>query len=121
MDNISKGDLINIINEWKELEINLKNNQKILKELKNKKKNLTDKLILIMKTNEIDCFDINNGKIIYTQNKIKQTINKAYLLESINKYYNNSNDKEIENITNFILDNRQIKIKENIRCKLNSS
>ena len=34
-----------------------------IKEHRIEKKELTDSLLGIMKENEIDCFDINNGKI----------------------------------------------------------
>ena len=63
MSNNPKELLISAIKEW--IEINNKLNQvmKVAKEHRTKKKQLTDNLVAIMKNNEIDCFDINNGKI----------------------------------------------------------
>ena len=43
-----------------------------------KQKGLTDTIVKVMKAKEIDCFDINGGKLIYSQNKTKQTINKQH-------------------------------------------
>ena len=39
--------------------------QKEIKVRRNKKKELSDKLIKVMRTNDIECFDINNGKLLY--------------------------------------------------------
>jgi len=67
----SKEELVTIIKEWIENDEKVKEMQAIIKEYKNKKKNLTVTLLNIMKTNEIDCFDINSGKIVYCKSKTK--------------------------------------------------
>jgi hypothetical protein len=74
-----------------------------------------------MRSNEIDCFDINNGKLLYTQSKQKSSINRAYLLEVMSKYFQDDNSIEIDKVTDYILENRQVKIKEGIRCKLDKN
>ena len=33
-------------------------------------------LVNIMKENEIDCFDISDGKLMYTKSKVKQALSK---------------------------------------------
>ena len=96
----------------------LKNLQKQIKELKTQKNTYTDSLVEIMKTNEIDCFDINEGKIIYTQNRVKSTINKKHLMTCLEKYFENKPNIEAEDITKFILENREVKTTEGIRYKL---
>ena len=86
--------------------------------LKDRKKNLkliSNFLIDTMKTHEIDSFDINNGKLKYSQNKVKQPINKSLLLESLSKYV--SDLDSINEITQHILDSRVIKVKDNLRFK----
>lgn len=118
---ISKTELINLIKEWKQLDDELKLIQKNIKERKDKKKILSEKLVKIMKNNEIDCFDINNGKLLYTKTKVKTTINKNYLLEIMSHYFKDDDNVEIDKVTDYILDNRNVKIKEGIRCKLNKN
>jgi len=118
---ISKAELINIIKNWKQLDDELKAIQKEIKERKNKKKNLTEQLVKIMRSNDIDCFDINNGKLLYTQSKQKSSINRTYLLEVMSKYFQDDNSIEIDKVTDYILENRQVKIKEGIRCKLDKN
>ena len=70
-----------------------------------------------MKTNEIDCFDINNGKLIFCKNKTKSPLNKKVLLESLEKYFEDIPNINAEKVSEFIMENREIKIKENIRRK----
>ena len=79
----SKEELVNIIKEWIEIDDKVKELQTIIKEYKNKKKNLTLSLLTIMKNNEIDCFDINSGKIVYCKNKTKASLNKKTLIETL--------------------------------------
>ena len=83
----TKEVLVNTIKEWIDHDNEIKNLQQQIKEHRNKKKSLTDNLLEIMKDNEIDCFDINNGKIIYCKNKVKSPLNKKTLLETLEKYF----------------------------------
>jgi CTP-dependent riboflavin kinase len=55
--------LINTIKEWVSINSKEVSLQKQLKELKTSKKQLSDTLIKVMENNEIDRFDINNGKL----------------------------------------------------------
>ena len=52
-----------------EIDNEIKAGQKRLKELRQEKKQVTSVLVEVMKQNEIDCFDINDGKLVYKQNK----------------------------------------------------
>lgn len=116
--NISKAELIEIIKEWRTLDEEIKAIQKEIKVRRKKKKELSDKLIKVMRTNDIECFDINNGKLLYTKSKLKETINKSYLMKVINDYFNDDENVETEKVADYILDNRNTKVKESIRCKL---
>jgi hypothetical protein len=117
-ENITKEDLITYIKEWMQIEKEMKELQKQIKARRERKKHLTENLVVIMKKNEIDCFDINNGKLLYTKNKVKSTINKSYLLDSLGKYFENDPNIKIDDVSKFIMDNRIEKVKENIRCKM---
>jgi hypothetical protein len=118
MENKPKEKLAQNIKGWIQTEKEIKQLKKQLNELKTIKGEYTDALVDIMKTNEIDCFDINEGKIIYTQNRIKSTINKKYLLNCLEKYFENKPNIEPDDITKFILENREVKTTEGIRYKM---
>jgi len=71
-----------------------------------------------MKVNEIDCFDITDGKLLYTKNKVKQALSKKHLLSALSVYFENDQNKEkAKDIAKFVLESREIKVKENIRHK----
>jgi hypothetical protein len=113
----TKEVLVKTIKEWIDHDNQIKSLQKQIKEHRTEKKELTDSLLEIMKDNEIDCFDINNGKIVYCKNKVKTPLNKKTLLETLEKYFENIPDIDASVVSNFVLDNREVKIKEIIRRK----
>jgi len=113
----SKEQLSQNIKKWLLLDKEMKLLQKELKERKKKKNELTDVLVEIMKKNEIDCVDINDGKIMYTQSSVKSPLNKKHLLESLDKYFADDNSVPTDEIVNFILENRTVNLKESIRLK----
>jgi len=113
----TKEVLVTTIKDWIGCDDKIKGLQKQIKEHRNTKKTLTDNLVDIMKTNEIDCFDINNGKIIFTKNKVKTPLNKKSLLSTLEKYFHNNPAIDASEVSEFIFENRETKIKENIRRK----
>jgi len=112
----TKEELVENIKRWVNYDYEIKNLQKSMKEIREKKKELTKRLIDVMKNHEIDCFDINDGKLLYTKNKVKTPINKNNLMIALEKYFENES-VNVEDVTNFILDNREIKIKEGLKKK----
>ena len=115
----TKEELISSIKEWIKLEDEMKLLQSELKNRRLKKKMLSDRLVTVMKDNEIDCFDISEGKLIYTKNKVKSSISKQFLLESLKTYLEDVPGVDSDDLGQFILDNRKIDIKENLRHKPN--
>ena len=112
----TKEELVDNIKKWVGYDSEIKNLQKSMKEIREKKKDLTKKLIDVMKNHEIDCFDINDGKLLYTKNKVKTPLNKNNLMIALEKYFENET-VNVEDVTKFILDNREIKIRENLKKK----
>ena len=114
-----QGYMIQKIKQWFAIENKLTELSGQIKELRKMRKDLNVDLLDIMKTHNIDCFDCNSGKIMYTRNNVKKTINKKYLADILTKYYGNDNTKEAANLCDFILNNREIQVKENIKFKKN--
>jgi hypothetical protein len=82
-----------------------------------KKKLLTENLVTVMKTNKIDCFDINGGALVYKTNKVKKPINGKSLLVALQNYYK-SDPKIAEDLSKHIMDSREEQIKETIKRKI---
>jgi hypothetical protein len=107
--------LVYNIKSWITLDSRLKELQKQIKVIRKEKKLATEQLTHIMRENDIDCFDINDGKLIYCQRNIKKPLSKKHLLDSLTKYFKNK--EEAKNVGTYIMDTRGSKMVENIRIK----
>lgn len=105
----SKSILISNIKEWISVNSKINEIQSILKKEKEKKKRLSEVLINIMENNEIDMFDITNGKLVYRKNKVKAPINKDYLMKMLDNYFKQYPEVDTGDVGNYILENRPIK------------
>ena len=65
MSNTNNDELIKNIREWVNIDTDLKGYQKLIREMRIKKKVLTENLVETMKRNNIDAFDIKDGSLIY--------------------------------------------------------
>tara|TARA_Y100000816_G_C25937717_1_gene489042 strand:- start:50 stop:400 length:351 start_codon:yes stop_codon:yes gene_type:complete len=101
--------VIQNIKFWIEIDDKINLLQKDLKELKIKKKELSDNLIQIMENNNIDEFTTNSGKLIHKKTKIKAPINKNYLIEKLQYFFKDNLNIDSDEISSYILDNRPIK------------
>ena len=113
----NKEKLSQNVKNWLQLDKEIQILQKELKDRKKKKNDYTTALLTIMKSNEIDCVDISEGKIIYTQNNIKKPINKQHLEECLTKYFEKNPSIPTDEVVQFILENRPTNVKESIRHK----
>ena len=113
----SKEKLAQNVKNWLHIDKEIQLLQKELKDRKKKKNDYTNTLLTIMKTNEIDCFDISEGKIIYTQSNVKKPINKRHLEECLTKYFEKNPTIPTDDVVQFILENRASNVKESIRHK----
>jgi len=94
--------------------------QNELKSRKARKDGLSKQLILVMKTNEIDTFDINNGSIEFKQKTAKKPLTKKMLLSTLNTFFEGDVEKTAQ-LTDFINEKRELYTKENIVRKVHAS
>ena len=113
----TKEELVSNIKEWIKLDTEINKLQNEIKTRKDKKKNLTNLLVNTMKKNELDCVDINGGSLLYKKNVVKKPINAKTLMSTLKTYYKN-NPNNAEELTKFIMDNREEQIKETIKRKI---
>jgi hypothetical protein len=113
----TKEQLVNKIKEWMMIENEIKDLRVEIRELNKRKKIMTSDLMIVMKENEIDCFDIKGGSIIYKQSKVKKPINSKTLMTTLSHFFKNDNLKA-EELTKYILENREEQIRETIKHKV---
>ena len=107
----TKEQLVAQIKGWMANDNELLDLQRRVKELKEKRKTYADNLVEIMRKNEIDCFDVNGGKLIYTKTKVKASLNKTTLVNALVKYFKDD-DEQAKELSKFLLDSREEKVKE---------
>ena len=117
----TKEELVSNIKQWMLLESEMKVLQKELKQRRGQKKILADNLVTIMKQNEIDCFDLSEGKLLYTKTRIKAPLSKKHLMECLEKYFAQDAEIKPDDVCDFILNNRLVKENESIRHKPNKN
>ena len=113
----TKEELINNIREWIKIDTDVAALKNDIKNKLSQKKLLTDNLVKVMKTNSIDCFDINGGALVYNKKKTKKSLSGKFLLQQLEKYYKDQPDVAKE-VTEHIMSNREETIKEDIRRKI---
>ncbi len=113
----TKEHLVNNIKEWIKIDNELTQLRKLIKDKNVLKKNLTEDLMVVMKNNSIDCFDINDGSLVYKQSKVKKPINGKSLLNVLKDYYKNDPNLA-EDLTKHIMENREEQIKETLKRKI---
>jgi phage gpG-like protein len=113
----TKEELVKHIRNWIQIDNDIASLQKQAKVLREEKKNLTSSLVDVMKSNEIDCFDIKDGKLMYAKSKYKKPINKKTLNEALQNYF--KNDTELaKDLGEHIMNCREESIKETIKRKI---
>ena len=109
----SKADLIKYIKEWVKVDNEIRQLKKGETKRKNEQKAISKELMRIMSENEIDEFDLKDGKLVYAKKSVKKPITKKALMDILSKYYE-GDVKKAENMNNFIMDNRETKVVESI-------
>ena len=102
----TNDDLIQNIKQWVKINETLKEKEEPLKELKKMKIKYHKILLEYIKNrklNEVN-WKYGSSKINYKKTLVKQSIDKNYLLTSLNIYF--KDEKKAEDCTQFILDNR---------------
>lgn len=116
----TKEELVEHIKEWIQIDNEIKMLQKEIKERRNRKKELSESLLDIMKDNEIECFDINDGKLLYSQTKVRSSLSKKHLVSCLLQYFDNDKEQAL-GLSQHILNSREVKIKETIKRKVDKS
>lgn len=113
----TKEQLVNTIRKWIKIDNEIRALQKESNKRKVDKKQISSDLIEVMKKNEIDCFDINDGQISYSKKSVKKPITQKVLLDILSTYFKGDALKATE-INNYIMESRESVIKETIVRKI---
>lgn len=112
--------LIQNVREWVRIDNEIRKLQSEISTRRQEKKVLNTVLMDTMKSNNIDCFDLNDGQICYTKKNVKKPINNKILLDILTKYYKGDSVQASE-INEYIKENRSEVTKENITRKISKT
>lgn len=113
MDTETKAQLVSVVREWVRIDSELTTLQSEISSRRKEKKQISEKLMNVMKTIDINVFDLKDGQLMYKKTKTKKPISKASLISSLSSYFDGNAEKAIE-VGTFIMDNREDVVKETI-------
>jgi hypothetical protein len=116
----TKDQLIEKIKEWVKIDNEIRLLQKENKKRIAEKKKVSGELMQVMRANQIDAFDINDGQILYDKRNVKKPITKTALLSILTTYYKGDAVKAQET-NQYILENREDVVREKIVRKLTNT
>lgn len=116
MDN--KTLLIASVKKWLTLDNEIRAIQKEANVRKQEKKEITNDLIEIMKTNDLDSIEIKDGNLNYVSRNVKKPITKKYLVSVLNNYFQGDLEK-VSELNTLIMDNRENEVRETIQRQIN--
>ena len=105
---MSQAELLENVKTWLDIDNQIRALQKEIRERRKMKKDLTENLVGIMKTQDIDALNVPDGQLIYNKTKTKSALSKKHLLTSLANYFKNDR-RMVDELTKFIMDSREEK------------
>ena len=102
-----------LVHKWISIDDDIRKLKKAEKDLLEEKKNITEPIIAFMAKNSIEDCNTSTGKLKYSVSIHKKPLNKQYLVDKLSTYLNNA--KKGEELTVFLLENREVEQKVNLR------
>lgn len=115
--NITKDQLKDYLRQWVRVENEIGTLNAEIKKRRLLHQQLSSSLLSVMRQNEIDCFDLANGRIVYSKTKTRAPLNNGQLKTALTTYYKDDADKAT-NLTQFLLASRVEKTRESIKMKI---
>ena len=113
----NKEQLIQSVKDWVRNDNEIRALQVEVNKRKKEKKIISESLIKVMRSNDIDVFDINDGQIVYVKKTIKSPITKAALLTILSEYCKGDIEHAMD-INNYIMEHRDESVRESIVRKI---
>lgn len=114
---ITKEHLKDYLRQWVRVENEISTLAAEIKKRKLIHQQLSKSLLDVMRKNEIDCFDIANGRIVYSKTKTRAPLNNGQLKSALTNYYKDDVEKA-NSLTEFLLASRVEKTRESIKMKI---
>jgi hypothetical protein len=114
---VTKEQLKDHLRQWVRVENEISTLSAEIKKRKLIHQQLSASLLRVMKENEIDCFDIANGRIVYSKTKSRAPLNNGQLKSALKTYYK-EDDEKANSLAEFLIASRVEKTRETIKMKI---
>ncbi len=114
---LTKEQVKDYLRQWIRVENEISTLSVEIKKRKLVHQQLSASLLEVMRKNDIDCFDITNGKIVYSKVKHRAPLNNGQLRSALTTYYKDDTEKA-NSLTEFLLSSRVEKTRESIKMKI---
>lgn len=114
---VTKEQLKDHLRQWVRVENEISTLSAEIKKRKLIHQQLSASLLRVMKENEIDCFDIANGRIVYSKTKSRAPLNNGQLKSALKTYYKEDTEKA-NSLAEFLLASRVERTRETIKMKI---
>jgi hypothetical protein len=105
------------VRDWVKLDNEIRTLNKEITTRRNDKKQISKRLIDVMRENKLDIFDLKDGQLMYVKKNKKKPITQKQLLTLLSSYYKEDVSKA-EEMRNYLLDNREEVVEEMIQRKI---
>ena len=114
---VTKEQLKDYLRQWVRVENEISALNVEIKKRKLIHQQVSASLLDVMRKNEIDCFDIANGRIVYSKTKVRAPLNNGQLKSALTTYYKDDVEK-VNSLAEFLLSSRVEKTRESIKMKI---
>jgi hypothetical protein len=105
------------VREWVKLDNEIRTLNKEITTRRNEKKDISKRLIDVMRDNKLDVFELKDGQLMYVKKNKKKPITQKQLLTLISSYYKDDLSKA-EEMHSYLMENREEVEHETIQRKI---
>lgn len=108
------------VRDWVKLDNEVRVLNKEITTRRNEKKDISKRLIEVMRDNKLDIFELKDGQLMYVKKNKKKPITQKQLLTLLSTYYKEDVSKA-EEMHSYLMDNREEVVEETIQRKITNS
>ena len=108
------------VRDWVKLDNEIRVLNKEIGTRRDEKKDISKRLIEVMRENKLDIFELKDGQLMYVKKNKKKPITQKQLLTLLSTYYKDDVSKA-EEMHGYLMDNREEVVEETIQRKIRNS
>jgi hypothetical protein len=116
----TKEDLVEHIRKWIQNDNEIRQLQALVRERREIKKQITQELVDVMRDNEIEKFNLRDGKLVYKQTKRSTPLNEKHIAKCLLDIFKDDPSKAQE-ATEMIMNRREVKMVDTLQRRIDKN